>query len=554
MTMNRGEKPILQPAKSMSLVSVAIAVLSVLFCLAVRMTLNPFLDDRAPFAFFFIAVLISSWIGGWVPGLLSLVLSALAADYYFVDPKHVLGFSRSADASNLMLFLGIGLCLCTIGHVQRKRTLELAESEERYRRLSQEVGARAEREALLNRIGALLRTLADPENIQSTAVAELGKALHADRCYFALYDLRAETVTVVQDWRQDGIDSIAGVHEFANTSSMFDELYRDSNTSVVHDCYECGLSAETIANMERLGLRARVSAALADSNALMAILTVAMSETPRNWSPEEVAVVETVATQLRSAIDSARVQIREHRIATELQAALQPSIPSTLPGLELSSFIKPALDEAAVGGDFYDVFRLDKQISALIIGDVSGKGLTAAAQVATVRNMLRAFLYDYRAPANAVSKLNAVVTMNDLLTGFVTAFVGIYDAASGVLRYVSCGHEPGLIRRASDDSIEQLRTTGPPLGAAESAVFVAAEARLSPGDTLLLYTDGLSESGPSRQQLLGTEGMIEFLKQLPPDLETAQAAQWLVTQAGIPSDGVFRDDVCVLLARNFPRP
>ena len=182
-----------------------------------------------------------------------------------------------------------------------------------------------------------------------------------------------------------------------------------------------------------------------------------------------------------------------------------------IPRLRVAAYTRPALDEAAVGGDFFDVFALDKELYALVIGDVSGKGLAAAAQLAAVRNMLRGVLFQYRNAAAAVTSLNTVMTAHDLLAGFVTLFVGLYDAHTGQITYASCGHEPGLLHHAGLGLVERLEPTGLPLGVAENADYEEQTVTLLAGDMLLLYTDGLSEAGPNRLELLGTEGMIRLL-------------------------------------------
>ena len=97
---------------------------------------------------------------------------------------------------------------------------------------------------------------------------------------------------------------------------------------------------------------------------------------------------------------------------------LRPQLPERVPGLDLKDFYRPALEEANVGGDFFDVFPLDKGLFALAVGDVSGKGLAAAAQVATVRNMLRYALYQRPTVAQAVTELNQIVSTQELLIGF----------------------------------------------------------------------------------------------------------------------------------------
>ena len=188
---------------------------------------------------------------------------------------------------------------------------------------------------------------------------------------------------------------------------------------------------------------------------------------------------------------------RERNIAVHLQTALQPPLPTHVPETQIAHITCPALEEAEIGGDFYDFFALDSERYALVVADVSGKGLAAAQQIALLRNSLRTTLYEGYAPAHAATVLNSIVTAHDLLVGFVTAFVAIYDTSQGTLVYCSCGHEPALIRRAGD-TVEVLKTTGPPIGLVGDADYAEDTVTLKSGDSLMIYTDGLSEAGPNR--------------------------------------------------------
>ena len=266
-------------------------------------------------------------------------------------------------------------------------------------------------------------------------------------------------------------------------------------------------------------------------------------------SPDGLSVFyQDVSERKAMEIERERLAERERNIATHLQEALQPPLPEFVPGLAIGSFTRPALQEAQIGGDFFDIFPLDKELYALVIGDVSGKGLAAAQQLALVRNSLRTTLYLSRTPALAVSSLNAILTAHDLLVGFVTAFVGVYDASTGIIAYASCGHEPGLVRRRGG-TVEELEPTGPPLGVDQNAAYGEAKVTLASGDALLLYTDGLPESGPSRRELLGTSGLIRLLESLPDGTDVQAGAEALVAGVSAYAGGVFRDDVAVLLAQ-----
>ncbi len=414
-------------------------------------------------------------------------------------------------------------------------------------RVLTEAQNRAKTEELVSRIGDVMRTSLDPDEIQGIAVQMLGEALGADRCYFAIYNLAQGEVAIGRDWHRNDLPSAQGVHVYANTAQMFKELHPTGTTSIIVDRDTAALSEQTIANMKSLDIRSRISAALADPKG-MATLTAAMADGPREWTDEELQLMQKVAGLLRSGLETVRAQQREHRIATDLQAALLPELPKWIPGLQIGGCMEPALDEAEIGGDFADVFSLDKQLYALVIGDVSGKGLAAAGQLATVRNSLRTSLYFHRTPAEALTMINQTLTVHELLNGFVTVFAGVYDALTGCLTFSSCGHEPALLRRSATGSVERLSTAGIPLGIDENTTYLEATVTLASGDALLLYTDGLSEAGPNRLQMLSTSGLEVIFTGLPEIEDADVAAHEIVARAKVYANAALRDDVCVLVA------
>lgn len=411
-----------------------------------------------------------------------------------------------------------------------------------------QIGFAYRREALLNRIGQTIRETRDPEQIQWVAVQALGEALGVDRAYFSLLDLVRDVSWTGRDFHRADLPSVAGTYRISDYQIDLAQYYPHGKTLVLADILTEEWPAPMQEAIHALRVRASISVPLFDGGVLVGTLAVAMADVPRVWTPDEVALLEAVAVQTRAALDAARVQEREHRIAAQLQDALQPPLPKDVPGLWLGHYTRPALDESEVGGDFFDIFPLDKGLYAIVIGDVSGKGLAAAQQLALIRNSLRTTLYLSRAPAQAVASLNAIVTAHDLLVGFVTAFVGVYDVATGQVGFVSCGHEPALVRRANG-SVDALPVTGPPLGIAENSVFKESQVTLASNDTLLLYTDGISEAGPSRQALLGTEGLVHLFRDLPMEMGVQAQTQWLTEQISAYAQGIFRDDVAIILAR-----
>ena len=405
----------------------------------------------------------------------------------------------------------------------------------------------AEREMLLSRIAQTVLETSSPEAVLAATVAGLGPMLGADRCYYVSYDLAEDTARIGPEWSRDGLSSLAGNYTMSAYSFNRDPQYQAGQTHVVRDL--SALEPVSPEGVAEPGVRSLLRVPVRQGNQ-MTVLVAAMAHAPRDWQADEIALVETVASQTRVAVEAVRLQQREHNIATALQNALMPSLPEHVPGLELAAFYRPALEESSLGGDFHDVFPLDKGLFALVVGDVSGKGLAAASQVAAIRQMLRYALYlgtsHGQSLSHSVSELNRQVVAHDLLLGFVTLFVAVYDAAASHFTYVCCGQEPALLRRTLSGEVLELGPTGPVLGMDIGAAFTEETASLMPGDSLAIYTDGMSEAGRGRHDLLGVPGVAALVATAP--LEAAAQVSHLVSGMNAHAEGNLHDDVCLLVA------
>ena len=415
------------------------------------------------------------------------------------------------------------------------------------------------RDLQIYQIGQTLRRAKNSDAIRRTAVQILGETLGADRCYFVTYHTQNDTVNIGPDWKASGETSPASrLYPFRANPLNLDAAYGRGETQIVSDVLTHPLvvaSGEAMPNPPTVRAVLRVPL---NPGTLDAALTVVMRHAPRKWTEGEIIFAEKVAAQTRLALADAFVRERDSRIATQLQEALLPVLPAALPGLFLGGVYRAALAESAIGGDFYDVFSPAPDKTVLVIGDVSGKGIEAATQVSAVRNMLRATVGTCATLAEAVTLLNRLLTDQNLLQHFATLFVCLHDRHKKTLSWVSCGHEPALLWVAQIGAVVSLDADGIPLGIEPGAVFHEKTVPFAQGDALLLYTDGLSEAGPNRAEMLQTGGVSRlFLRALharsrdenaAPN-QAAAMARALFDEAAAFAHGGLHDDVCLFLAQ-----
>jgi serine phosphatase RsbU (regulator of sigma subunit) len=207
---------------------------------------------------------------------------------------------------------------------------------------------------------------------------------------------------------------------------------------------------------------------------------------------DEVGVLaralETMASQVQERLD------RERTIARTLQEAFLPQRLPELPGYTMAAVYHPAVQEAQVGGDFYDVFRLPGGGIGILIGDVSLKGVAGSIYATMARYMTRAYAFQTNAPAEVLKRLNRALfdAIQDNCV-FVTAFYAILTPESRTLSYANAGHWPPLLARRQQTEVVGGHGVG--LGISPDASYEQGHIRLGPGDTFLLFTDGLVEAG-----------------------------------------------------------
>lgn len=212
----------------------------------------------------------------------------------------------------------------------------------------------------------------------------------------------------------------------------------------------------------------------------------------RSFTSDDRALLRLAADRAAIGIQRARLFQRERRIAEELQRSLLPAKLPRVPGFAIAARYQAAGPGSQVGGDWYDsVIQPDGRL-LLIVGDVAGRGIPAASTMGQLRSALRAYTLVGHSPARLLERLNAF-HMGLPSGGMTTVALVSVDPATGDLRFAKAGHPPALLVDAEGRTEWLDDAVGIPLGAMEHPTFTEGAATLTPGSTLVLYTDGLVE-------------------------------------------------------------
>jgi sigma-B regulation protein RsbU (phosphoserine phosphatase) len=236
-------------------------------------------------------------------------------------------------------------------------------------------------------------------------------------------------------------------------------------------------------------------------------------------------------------------QEEELKRAREIQQMLLPSKLPQPDGVQIAGAWQPARE---VGGDYFDVIELDKDRVGICIGDVAGKGITAALLMANLQASFRAFATPEASPQMVCTKLNKFLCANIASGKFVTFFYAVLDADSRTLTYENAGHSPGHLLR-SDGTAETLQGGGAVLGALPDWTYQSYTVQLQPGDMLLLSTDGITEAENAQVEEFGDERLLQAARAR--DGSALEIQRAIMQQVTAFCCGNFRDDATLLVLR-----
>jgi sigma-B regulation protein RsbU (phosphoserine phosphatase) len=253
-------------------------------------------------------------------------------------------------------------------------------------------------------------------------------------------------------------------------------------------------------------------------------------------------------SQLQQAVErgttALQQQEQELNRAREIQQDLMPKTLPQLPHVGLAGAWQPA---RTVGGDYFDFVQLDSNRLGICIGDVAGKGITAALLMANLQASFRAFASPDESPAAVCTKLNAFLCGNLALGKFITFFYAILNAEGRSLRYENAGHCPAILLKASGET-ELLRGGGAVLGVLPDWEYKDFVVQLAAGDRLLLFTDGVTEAANAQFEEFGNEKIIQSLRENDGIVTALATQRKIMEEVTRFCASNFQDDATILVA------
>ncbi|HET9101775.1 MAG TPA: SpoIIE family protein phosphatase [Solirubrobacteraceae bacterium] len=411
---------------------------------------------------------------------------------------------------------------------------------------------RAERRAaFLARASELLASSLDYEQTLRT-VAELAVPDIVDWCAVDLFDEDGDRVPVavahtdparvalaeeLRAYRPDRLDPDQGLGAVQRTGEPIlypdipDELLRRSAADEHH-----------LELLRKVGMRSVVLVPMKLGRQILGALTMVSAESGRALESSDLAVAEQIAARAAVAIENARLFGERARIARVLQESLIPTELPEIDGYELASAYLPAVQGTEVGGDFYDAWAVDDGWM-ITIGDVTGKGVEAAALTSLARHTLRTASEFVSSPAALLARLDGTLRR----TGAMSICTALCVRLRGDEVTLAAGGHP-LPLQVSADSITALGEHGPLLGGLPDLRWQDTTVRLSPGTTLVLYTDGVTDACDESGARFGAERLTAVLA-AHRDQPAAGVVAALVEAISAFQVGPHADDVAILAVR-----
>jgi phosphoserine phosphatase RsbU/P len=402
-------------------------------------------------------------------------------------------------------------------------------------------------------LAARVRTMVETERLLETVTNRVAEALHVPRIAILLNGNGAfrPAYAVGYDTPPSGT--------FSEQSLTLRRLRQTQRTLV--DFEDADSWVQLTDREERAALedlKPELLLPLSLKNSVLGIMSLGPKQSEEPFSATDLRLLDAVATQTGLALENGRLtetikeeararekQNRELELGREVQERLFPQQYPAIPGLDYAGVCRPAL---IVGGDYYDFIPMSNGGLGIAIGDVSGKGISAALLMATLRAFLRGQAIDQDTNLSAViANLNRLVFESSAQNRYATFFLGAFDSASRVLNYVNAGHNAPMVIRAGGEVV-RLKAGGTVVGLMQAESWVQVQVKLQAGDFLVAFTDGISEAMNLADDEWGEERLIDAVRAMR--AAPAQAILDHIVQSvdGFAADAPQYDDMTLIVA------
>jgi len=410
----------------------------------------------------------------------------------------------------------------------------------------------AERLALLYRIAQVFSSSLDMAEVLNRVMDEVVAAVHAERGFLMLYDAQRRLIfRSARGLEQQTIEA----PEFQVSRSVVERVGRDGvpllTSNAQSDAWLGGR-----ASIIGLGLRSILCVPLQIKQTTLGVIYVDNHLQAGIFSRDDLDLLVSIAASAAIAIENARLyQVavekgrleRELQVAREVQRSLLPQQTPSLPGFEIGAWWLPARE---VSGDYYDYLKTDAEHLAVVIADVSDKGMPAALLMALTRSTVRACLSGPTGLAERIANANRLLAADAANGMFVTLFCAEMDS-NGELTYVNAGHNPPILVTAAEGLVE-LRRTGAALGLFEDAAYTQRQVSLAPGDFIVFYTDGATDAMNAEGAEFGKERLFTLIHDQRRAAAPALAAALAAALQEFTGDAPAADDITLVIVRRTP--
>ncbi|MEX2264930.1 MAG: SpoIIE family protein phosphatase [Bryobacteraceae bacterium] len=364
---------------------------------------------------------------------------------------------------------------------------------------------------MATRMRALIRAgreLASHRPLEDLFPVILDLALEAVNCNRGVLMSLEDDKLVVRAARGEG---------FRISAAVRDHVLKEKASLLVKDAQQDRAFRERLSIQEH-GVRSMMAVPLQTADRVIGLIYLDSPSVFREFTREDLNLITVMANVAAIRIDhqrlveveqAERLMERELQQAAEIQRGLLPAAAPVTPGLDLAGYNAAC---RTVGGDYYDFLPFDDGRIAVLVADVSGKGMSAALLMSSLQARVQVLADEPDDLARMVTRLNRLISQNCPSNRFITFFICLIDPRTGEIAYSNAGHNPPLLVRR-DGRVDSLdKCGGPPLGILRSVTYERGLERMEPGDVLVLYSDGVTEASNPEGEEFGEKGLAAVFR------------------------------------------